>query len=104
MTMLQSYASGWLWAELDPDTGTLRRLPIWRSMRLRQRPDGWYGRLGSSLVTVYRTPEGVFLNAGRGPVPFDEIVRVDLRTTGRRRDLRITRGSNVLLEESYRRP
>jgi hypothetical protein len=100
--LIRSHSSAWRLAEVDPATGRIFVLPIWRTWtRRNEKTSGWFGRFGNDLVAIYSHRGLLYLTLGSGGVPFESvIVEYSSHDTTHKR-LRLRQGDEGLLTAEY---
>jgi hypothetical protein len=93
MLILRSHASAWRFAEFNPATGHIRRIPVWKFLRFRRRQtDGWFSDIGGTFVALFRAAGQLSLAVGGDVIPFDDEVRIEHKKARTENELVISRG------------
>lgn len=100
--LIRSHSSFWRLADVDPDTGRVTLLPIWRGWTQRnQETKGWFAGFSEGLVAIYSHHGQLYVTCGAAHVLFKSI-DVEYSSAGKKKRLRLRRSNELLFAAEYR--
>jgi hypothetical protein len=102
MPLLRSHGNAWRFAEFASEPRGLHQIPIWRTLTWRGvSGDGWYAKLGTELLALYRDGGGLYLWYDGTTLLVDEHVYSELLTDGKSKTFRAFRDGSQVFEIRY---